>query len=696
MSAADNLNSSVAGVAAESGRAIGTGSKKDGATEDGGITELYKVNQVYYRLPPTLSLVSKRTLLVNQSQRVTYPNPYNDVITFIFNTGEFYTSMTTSYMYIEIGYNSPTFDPTNLNKTNINLTTGVPTPNTSYEWAKALISQGNVMSMFEEVNFLSASGTEVCREQNKGLESAVRYRYQHEQQYIDTIGQIQGAAYGPLAKNYDGVGPVFDSSLGLNPNLNSSQILPIGGWDTLVQPRSGAPSIQEFGHSVKNINNTKMSTNTALTYQGFIVPMDQILGCFKPYMGTLIPAGFLAGGRLELRLKDPVESLQFVAGALEQKDVNVAPSTQNDIFNQYLANLITANKTGLVINKIYLVLDVYQLQDNVLKRLNQISAGQDGLTMLFDTYDHTSALVNGAGTVEAQVQQARSRIVRSWCVIRDTPNLSNPYINSLSSEAIVRRVSTADVPPYANVTAGGGSNQNPITNANKTGINGGYTILTYPNYNGTPSAGGAAWNPLFTDGATSDNVWPWVYPFIVKPRLPNSPYTISDLNVTSYQAQLGALFFPQQPLTTANEYYENALYLWGKGIPDKCELCSVSQQDFIGATGWFLYDPTVIVTNVTAQTWANIVGSSTPVNPTGNSYYGNYVQPWGIGIFGMLAEKSQALQLSGLPISNSRLMRHKFTFQYPPLSQGTRTINVFTDYTRVSKTFLGGRIVVRE
>lgn len=690
MSGQEALNSSVAGIAAESGRAIGTGSKKDGATEDGGITELYKVNQVYYRLPPTLSLVSKRTLLVNQSQRITYPNPYNDVITFIFNTGEFYCSMPTSYMYIEIGYNSPSFDAGNTNKPTVT-GGGVAVPADSYAWAKALVSQGNIMSIFEEVNFLSASGTEVCREQNKGLESAVRFRYQHEQQYIDTIGQVQGAAYGPLAKNYDGTGPTFDVSIGGNSTLSSQELQPIGGWDTLVQPRSGKPSIQQFGTSIPNLNNTRIPSGKV--YQSFCVPMDQVLGCFKPYMGTLMPAGFLAGGRLEMRLKDPKEAFQFVAGTLEQGTANVAgiPGTQSDIFNGYLANLIAANQTGLVINKIYMVLDVFQFQDNVLKRLNQISAGQDGLTMLFDTYDHTSTMANGAGTVEAQVQQARSRIVRSWCVCRDTANISNPYINSLSSEAIVQRVSTADVAPYTNVAA-----QVPIGTSNKSGINGGYTIMTYPNYNGVTLASGANWNPLSTLGTTDQNVFPWTYPFIVKPRLPNTPYTFPNLIVTNYQAQLGALFFPQQPLASAREYYQNAMYLWGKGIPDKCELCSVSLEDFIGGTGWYLYDPWVILNGTTNRVFTDLTQSTTPNNPTGNSYYGNYVQPWGIGIFGMLAEKSQALQLSGLPISNARLMRHKFTFAYPPMSNSSRTISVITDYTRVAKVFLGGRIVVRE
>lgn len=667
MSAQDSLNTQVTGIAAESGRALGSGMKSNGGSDEGSITELYKINQVWYRLPPTLSLVSKRTLLVNQSQRVSYPNPYNDVITFIFNTGEFYTSMSTSYLYMEIGYNSPAASD------NVPTITGggAAIPANSYAWAKALMSQGNAMSLFEEIVFLSASGTEICREQNKGLESSVRFRYEHEQQYIDTIGQVQGAAYGPYMKNYDGVGPQFDMSIGGNSGLNSSNLNPIGGWNTLVQPRSGNGSIAYMDQGLRNLNNTNIIQGNA--YQSFCIPMDQVLGCFKPYMSTLFPAGALAGGRLEMRLKNPLESLQFIAGAIETN------AGTPDVTNPYLANLITANQSGLTINKIYMVMDCFQMQDNVLKRLNQISAGPDGLSVLFDTYDHTSILAQGTGTVEAQVAQARSRIVRSYCVVRDTQNIVNPYVNSLASEAVVQRVSAVDQGGYANIGV-----SEPLTGYNKIGINGSFTLLTLPDSTGD-TKGDPAYNPLTTNIS---------YPWIVKPRLPNNPYSGINLNVTSYQAQLGALFFPQQPLTTVAEYYQNAMYIWCKGIPDKCDLSSVAYQDFIGGTGWFLYDPT-IPTNTTNISWPP-TGGQVANNPTGNAMFGQWVAPWGLAIFGMLAEKSQALQLSGLPISNARLMRHKLTFQYPPLSQQSRTISVFTQYTRVMKVFLGGRIVVRE
>lgn len=728
----DALGGSMQAIAAESGRAMGSASKSAGSSEDGGLNELYKVNQVWYRLPPTLSLVAKRTLIMNNALNMKYGNTvgsggsaFGNTISFIFNTGEYYVSMPTSYMYMEIGYNSPNplfFDES-------------VAAGGQYNLAKALISQGNAMSMFDEVSFTSASGTEICREQNKGLESAFRYRYEHTQEYIDTIGQLQGAARGSYSKNYDGVGPVFTNSIGGQPYFDSEIALStIGGNDALVLPRSGR-SETYFGTKCHNVNNT----NSKITpqYTTVCIPLDQVIGCFKPYMQTLFPAGSLAGGKLDLRLRDPLEAFQFIAGA--QENTEYATPTADPI-NLHLSNLIAAAQSGFVINKIYLVMDSFQLQDNVLKRLNQVSAGQDGLSVLFDTYDATVSNFTGYGTFEAQVQQARSRIVRSYCVVRDDSNTRNPFVNSLASEAAITRVCQSCPAGYLSPPT------LPITSGNKTGIGGSLIIPTMFMFNGltggVPSnlTGGTGWNSLIGQTTLTPNsagsvlstlIGPLVYPWIQRPALPSQPlgfpvteamaattsavFSSSMPIVSSYQAQLGALYFPQQPLTTPGEYYENALYLWGKCVPDKCDTCSVSYEDFLGGLGWALYDPTTGDAKgnlAPKQTWPpntidpDAKSVTTPNttsqyngyynNPTGNSMYGSWIAPYGMAIYGMLAEKSQALQLSGLPISNARLLRHKFTFSQAPLSQKTRRIDTFTQFTRVMKVFLGGRVVVRE
>lgn len=706
----DNLSGGIQAISAESGKAIGSASKSSGSSDDGGLNELYKVNQVWYRLPPTLSLVAKRTLLTNNALQLQYSGTtFNQQITFIFNTGEYYVNMPSSYLYMEFGYNSSVRD----------YLPGTASAG-AYNWAKALISQGNAMSLFEEISFTSASGTEICREQNKGLESAFRFRYENTQEYIDTIGQVQGAAKGSYSKNYDGVGPVFDQSLGGNSVMNGwSMLAPVGGSDSLVMPRTG-DSETVFGTKVHNLNNSSYKVTPG--YLSVCIPLDQVIGCFKPYMQTLYPAGALAGGRLDLRLKDPTESIQFIAGCVENKAADLNTSDTN---NTYLQNLLTNRLSGFTINKIYLTLDSFQLQDNVLKRLNQVSAGQDGLSVLFDTYDHTVQTPSGAGSFEAQVQQARSRIVRSYCVVRDNANVTNPFVNSLAAEAAVTRVCQSCPPGFLNYWT-----QTQITSGNETGWDGSLTMLTIPSEsNGgsgidVPTTGGSTWNSMIVDN-DGKSIGPWVYPWIIRPRLPGNVatsngtadsavpvFTTLQPTVGSYQAQLGALFFPQQPITTAPEQYQNALYIWGKGIPDKCETCSVSYEDFLGGIGWGLYDPTTSnansrnvtpiltfppnYTDPAGRTPNSNARFGTSNNPTCNSMAGRWIAPYGMAIYGMLAEKSSALQLSGLPISNARLLRHKFYFNTPPLSGTSRVVNVFTQFTRVMKVFLGGRVVIRE
>ena len=83
--------------------------------------------------------------------------------------------------------------------------------------------------------------------------------------------------------------------------------------------------------------------------------MDQVLGCFAPYMNTLFPASALAGARLELRMKNPIEALQVVG------------QVQNTATASTVSPLVS-DLQSITINNIYLVLDAFQLQDSVLKR----------------------------------------------------------------------------------------------------------------------------------------------------------------------------------------------------------------------------------------------------------------------------------------------------------------------------------------
>lgn len=658
MSVDAGLASSMQGVTAESGRGMGGAMKGGGQNEESAMNELYKVNQVYFRMLPTLSLVSKRTLLVNSPTKSTYTN-VNETITFILNSGEFFASCPSSYLYIQVGYNDDTF-----------------------YGAKALIPHGNILSLIEEVTFTSASGTELCRELNKGLQHAATYRYNYSQEYINTIGQVQGAPYGEYSRNHDGVAPVYLKFAGVDSSYLGAQFPWVGGVEGLVLPRTGPGAISEWGYACQNLNiysqrvdlaaSTQITDNTPVqAKKAFCVPMNMLLGLFNPYMQCLMPSGVLSGGRLDIRLKIPEEALQFAGGAVMSDTGNTA--------NTQLANLIAGRGNKLTIDQIYLVFDAFQLQDAVLKRLNQVSAGSDGLSLLFDTYDATTFLFQGTGTCEIPVQQARSRIVRSYNIVRDNANVINPYIDSFASEPVIKRIcgrigpgaglSTTNRPgewkndggaaTLASTGTGGGMNyvMYQKTPTNSTDPFDGYVTSVFPDRPALPNDDSAA------DG-----------------KLPSGASVWGQVMVNSYQAVLGALYFPQQPLQTAPEYYQNALYIWNRGVPDSTRTCSVTYEDFLGGQGKGIYSD----------------NKGTPADPSAGDSYGTWVAPYGCAMYGMLAEKSQLLQLSGLPLSNARLLRHKFYFTFPTLSTLARRIDTFTQFTRVLKVFLGGRCIVRE
>lgn len=660
-------------VVAESGKRFGAEKGAGGSgAEEGGMTDLYKVNQIWYRMLPSLSLVAKRTYLVNQALQGQYTGIDRTII-IVFNTGEYYISPSTSYLYFQCGYK-----------------------NASYGNAKAIVSQGNIMGLFNEIHFTTASGTEIDRQQDKGVHASTFYRWNHNQEYIDTIGQAQGAATGKYSSLYDGVAPIQVTYGSLGDKTPENTFPSLSGSEGEVLPRTGPAAISQFGYGAVNLNVHSVGVSRAPSTDGkqapqaaagtqlpaFCIPLDQVLGVFKPYLNTLFPAGALSGGRLELRLSDMTTALQFMDAGVEGA---IAGGTGPQVGSTALNALITAANSGFTISNVYLVLDAFQLQDNVLKRLNQISAGMDGLTYLYDTYDSTKVSQTGTGSIEVQVQQARSRIVRSVCVVRPSVLTTNPYVNSYASEAAITRV-CGKVGPGASTQVinrpGAGAT------AGQTIGGGGITLRALIRAGDGATAQGTQWSAAnYQEGLLQ-----------LQPPLPDDPYVLNAIwgqeTVSSYQAQLGALFFPQQPMTTAVEHYINALFVMCKSIPDKEINGSVTFEDFKGGLGWDLLGSGTPWTQASNGT-ANGFPLNSYVDPSTNAAYGAWVAPYGCAIYGFLAEKSQLLNLSGLPISNARLLRHRFTFSNTAVG-GVRIINCFTQYTRVMKVFLGGRVVVRE
>jgi hypothetical protein len=657
----------------ESGKAMGSAMKQDSKEE--GVAELYKLNQVWYKMPPTLSLVSKRTITRCNFQQTSYAGNgaplYQQIASLIFNTGEFHVNGKTSYLVIQAGIDKSRSDLASIFET----AGGLSTPELISQnklSTHAYLGQGGILNILDEVTFLSASGTECDRQQNKGLQAAHVQRNRYPLDWYNTAGELQGVPGGSWQDCYDSKGwpgsvnattttsPIYspwllpsrsdgttDYSLaiikaeGALNNTNIPTYAPFSQYDnTRFQGQRYVGSVDVSFDS--KVNDTYNPVAQQAPY--FIVPMSEVLGMFRPYMDALIPSQVLAGGRLELRFKNMNESLIATGPGF------AAPTTAGV---NYSSSALATTNAGTFLNamqiyNIYFLLDSFQLNEGTLRRLNEAAASNDGLMLMYDTWDWTQTQPAGLA-FEAQVSQARSRILRSFCVIRDAFSRTNPFANSLASEAMVNRANSSRK-QYTFSNPGGALNSNNVT-------------------------------------------------------------TSTQLLINNYQAVLGSLYFPQQPLQTAEEYCMNSYYMWCRSTTDLQETNAVTLCDFIGANGYNMYDKTTNVTAIYAPISRSTTGTLyTDGHPSGagtssaasvdQRSYTMFTPDWainyGAATLGFVAERSQLLQLSGLPISNARLLRHRFVLNYSEYSNTGRIIDTFTEYTRALKVFLGGRVVVRE
>lgn len=658
------LDNAMMAASVESGKAMGSAMKQDSKEE--GVAELYKLNQVWYKMPPTLSLVSKRTITRCNFQQVSYGGNgaplYQQTASCIFNTGEFHVNGKTSYLIIQAGINKARSDLETIFYPDSLTTDALAAQNRAS--THAYLGQGGILNILDEVTFLSASGTECDRQQNKGLQISHVQRNRYPQDWYNTAGELQGVPGGTFQDCYDNKGfpgfVVTGTGASYSPYLCPTRSEGTTDYSlTIIDTQSGIASGGSANFNWNSYANTRfvgpsytgsvdvsydaeaVETYNPIAKQAlyFAVPMCEILGMFKPYMDALIPSQVLAGGRLELRFKNMNEALVASGPGF------AAPAAAGVGYSTSATATTNAGTflNAMEIKQIYFLLDSFQLNEGTLRRLNEAAASNDGLMLMYDTWDWTQTQPAGLA-FEAQVSQARSRILRSFCVIRDAFSRTNPFANSLASEALINR--------------GNGSQK--------------------------------------------------FYTFLGDSTGPANSY---QLLVNNYQAVLGSLYFPQQPLQTAEELCMNAYYMWCRSTSDLQETNSITYNDFLGANGYNMYSIAQGVTTISApiSRAAGIAALGlTDGHPSGTSSLPsrdarsnsmlspNYAMNWGSATYGFVAERSQLLQLSGLPISNARLLRHRFVLNYTEASNTGRVVDAFTEYTRALKVFLGGRVVVRE
>lgn len=580
----EQIDTAIRQASVDSGRAMASAGKgAGGETED---NELYKLNQVFYRAIPSLSTVSKRSLQRANFQLTDYKNLSQQTLTCVFNTGENFINGAQSFLYMQFGIPLPGAFTLAENSKGYDI--------------HAFFGPGGLLSIIDEVWLTAASGTEICREQNKGLQIAHYLHNTLAPSYIRADGIQGGHPSSNMSDTFSGKGycrAAGAAATFAGPIRNRAGVYSSGGADNTAGGNlvSVTPSLlTEQGAVDVTYVTADHGTRNAATCPLFAIPLNHLLGCFDPYLGVLLPGIMLAGATLNIRIKNLQEPL-IITGSGIQYGAGADTDAARQSFAQAVAN-------SAEIKSIYIMFDCYQMNDSVVKKINQISAGQNGLTVMFDTFDWSSTNAP-ALSVEAQVSQARSRIKMSFCVVRDNSSISNPFIPSLCAEG----ASTRTIGPGAY-----DENVNQIT---------------------TP--------PL----------------------------------VSTYQAILGSLYFPQQPIQNLTEMYINQLYMFGKAYRDDKDESAISFQDFCGARGRLIYNAGQALAPTTDPGWCF---------------------PYGMGLYGFTAERSSLLQLTGLTLSNARLLRHRFTFSTATVSGGPRIIDVFTQYTRQAKIFLAGRIVMKE
>ena len=574
----EKLDRAITQTAVDSGRAMSSAMK--GAGGDSGEGELYRMNQVYYRSIPSLSAVTKRTLNKCNFQLPGYTNLQQQTLTTILNVGADFINGRQSWLIFQLGIKLPTTYADNPKNYDVH----------------AFLPQCGAVGIIDEVWLESSTGTEICREQNKGLYMEHYLLNTLPPESIRRNGIQAGMAEENASNLYSGRGycrAALAEPTYAGPIYNRHGAYASGGddatatGDLLVQR---PPILNDQGAVDITYVTEAKGGRVATTPLYFAIPLDQLLGCFKPYMDSLLPGIMIAGATLKIRIKNLIEPLTITGSGIQYNataDTDAARLT----YARDLANTAT-------IDDIYLLLDSYTMNDSVVRKINEIAATRDGLTLMYDTFDWSSTPVTGL-SVEAQVSQARSRIQCSWCVVRDQAAISNPYVPSLQSEGASNRL----IGPYA-------INQQ------------------------------------------------------------------DQLQVTSFQSILGSMYFPNQVMKTAIEYYVNQLYIFGKIYKDEKDCSCVSYEDFLGASGSEIYND-----------------ESTPLAPTSSI---DWAFPYGSAVFGFTAERSSLLALTGLTISNARLLRHRITFNDAPVSLTNRIIDVFTIFTRMAKVFSLGRIVVKE
>jgi len=173
-------------------------------------------------------------------------------------------------------------------------------------------------------------------------------------------------------------------------------------------------------------------------------------------------------------------------------------------------------------------------------------------------------------------------------------------------------------------------------------------------------------------------------------------YASAPWDYRRWQWQLGSLYFPQQPVVSADsgatvdtqtvsaipESYKHALISFGtyKGGNQPCSAIPFRQ------TNNFLnyVDAAAANTGVTDTPWEQAAVAGVGIAASKNGQWGTYAN--GMSVVGCLLERTDLFNLSGVPINNSRVL--SFRADFDKTAAAVRTVTVFLKYVRLARVFL--------
>jgi len=373
----------------------------DGKAELGSLLE---INNLDYRLAPSLSVATNRQLKSYRSARVSYV--LGQQVNITASTGAAYVDPKNSYISFDAVL------PADIAWDDVSLPA-------NGGWAQMFQSYVIMHSSGVEIDRMAASAGEYCQ---------IKSFYEKDKHYRETTGSLwdhQDAATSPLERStttgltnssINGIKSVHlrsgaDQVCGKKLNaLNTRLVHPLNGAHELghLGPLHDTMSLASLGKRAKIGNNRRVHV---------VIPLCEIAPVFNTNL--LMPSFLIAGLRLELNTYPKEHFLTL-------------HNSENQTWPAPVAN----TGKGLVqLENVYINLETFQLSDSITRKLSQISASS-GLEWPF-TAVHTANQTITGNEFSYQITRALSRANNIIVKVRREQAVKATFADSFTSLPMV-------------------------------------------------------------------------------------------------------------------------------------------------------------------------------------------------------------------------------------------------------------------